>query len=816
MKLFKSHWWNPIAALAIILGVLISIAITSSGLKAIIFITHALFPNTIEVASVEGTLIGPIHLKQLKLHLKNADITVEQVDFDWDAHSFLEKKIHIKQLALIKPLIVVHTTMNSFATGKSQNAESSFSFESLSVKLKQLHQKITIDTIQISQLDIQSEKQHFRLDGQLNATWNMSWAIESYPIDSIQPNVKGILNASGVIKGLRLEPQILADGQLSNTIFHDIKIQIVNAHIGIQTSFEQDTIFKQLQLTLQSKNIIRADHKIPELNADLTITALNHGYKGLLTTKSTVLQTSIMKLQKIITLPKTETQLLWNSTGLRTHFTTKNSPNVITASILLPNFNSQSTFNVILKQSIQADLKANLVSIQLLQPFFPDWKILSGKMNCQINAKGTITKPTVVGNVKIQDAKLFLPDFNIQLNDIQLEAQGNSLQKILLKGHALSDGGNIDLTGTASLENFEPSAILTLKGKNFLIYHTPRYQIYASPNIEIQVSDKLLKLTGNISIPKARLFPMELSNEVITLPSEIEILGEKKPDNQSPNIPINTDFQLSLEKNITLKLLGLTGRLEGSLHITSAPESPTLASGELSIVDGQYEAYGQKLSIRKGARLTFANSPIDDPTLYLQAVRTINTIIPNNTQTSVIANTLFNTPASTTLLLPPQSTEVTVGITVKGKVQNPELSLFSEPATFSQSDILSMMLLNQPLDQVSPADAQLLLKAATALSPTGGQLTHIINQIEQAFGVDELNVTSIPQLTPGSSTITKNTSVVIGKRLSSRLYINYSYGLTAPLNILKISYLIGSKWKIQTEANDNANAVDLFYTLETN
>src|SRR5579872_5845135 len=144
MKLFKSHWWNPIAALAAIFCVIITIAITPSGLKAIIFISHAMFPKTIEVSSVEGTLIGPIHLKQLKLHLKNADITIEQVDIDWNAHSLLENKIHIKQVVLIKPVIVFPTSIISSTSTKNQNSESSFSLNTLATKIRQLYQKITI------------------------------------------------------------------------------------------------------------------------------------------------------------------------------------------------------------------------------------------------------------------------------------------------------------------------------------------------------------------------------------------------------------------------------------------------------------------------------------------------------------------------------------------------------------------------------------------------------------------------------------------------------------------------------------------------
>jgi translocation and assembly module TamB len=71
-----------------------------------------------------------------------------------------------------------------------------------------------------------------------------------------------------------------------------------------------------------------------------------------------------------------------------------------------------------------------------------------------------------------------------------------------------------------------------------------------------------------------------------------------------------------------------------------------IGRGELSVADGRYEALGQKLDINRG-RLLFDASPLDDPGLDIEARRRVET------------------------------TEV--GLNVRGTLQAPRLTFFSDP-----------------------------------------------------------------------------------------------------------------------------------------
>ena len=85
----------------------------------------------------------------------------------------------------------------------------------------------------------------------------------------------------------------------------------------------------------------------------------------------------------------------------------------------------------------------------------------------------------------------------------------------------------------------------------------------------------------------------------------------------------------------------------------------SIGTGEITILEGRYRAYGQRLDTQNG-RLLFTGSPLDNPGLDLRAVREVDNI--------------------------------TVGLEVRGRLQQPQIELFSIP-TLGQTDMLSYLLL---------------------------------------------------------------------------------------------------------------------------
>jgi len=63
------------------------------------------------------------------------------------------------------------------------------------------------------------------------------------------------------------------------------------------------------------------------------------------------------------------------------------------------------------------------------------------------------------------------------------------------------------------------------------------------------------------------------------------------------------------------------------------------------------------------------------------------------------------------------------------------------------------------------------------------------------------------------STLSNETSLVLGKYLSPRLYVSYGVSLTESINTFKMRYTLNDRWTIKTEAGKEIGA-DLVYTIE--
>jgi translocation and assembly module TamB len=61
--------------------------------------------------------------------------------------------------------------------------------------------------------------------------------------------------------------------------------------------------------------------------------------------------------------------------------------------------------------------------------------------------------------------------------------------------------------------------------------------------------------------------------------------------------------------------------------------------------------------------------------------------------------------------------------------------------------------------------------------------------------------------------ILNETSLVIGRYLSPRLYVSYGTSITETLNTFKLRYTLGDHWTVKTEIG-TASGADLVYSIE--
>ncbi len=145
------------------------------------------------------------------------------------------------------------------------------------------------------------------------------------------------------------------------------------------------------------------------------------------------------------------------------------------------------------------------------------------------------------------------------------------------------------------------------------------------------------------------------------------------------------------------------------------------------MAEGSYTAYARRLDIQRG-RLIFTGGAIDDPGIDVRAQK--------------------------------QFPDVTAGVNVRGTLLQPHMSFFSDPP-LPQSQIVSLILAGGSLNS-----AQNSSNAATR--PGGGAAR--CRSSAPRVGLPDVSLETDP--------VANETSLVLGRYLSPRLYVSYGVSLT--------------------------------------
>ncbi len=143
--------------------------------------------------------------------------------------------------------------------------------------------------------------------------------------------------------------------------------------------------------------------------------------------------------------------------------------------------------------------------------------------------------------------------------------------------------------------------------------------------------------------------------------------------------------------------------------------------------------------------------------------------------------------------------DVKAGVNVRGTLPHPRISFFSEPP-LPQSQILSLILAGGSLETAQSKSNR--TQTGNELLAQGSAI--LAQQLGARVGIEDVSV---------ESDLDNQTSLVLGKYLSPRLYVSYGISFTEQLNTLKLRYTLSDRWTIKTEVG-KARGADLVYTIE--
>lgn len=472
----------------------------------------------------------------------------------------------------------------------------------------------------------------------------------------------------------------------------------------------------------------------------------------------------------------------------------------LTLEFQLPKF----TLNTELKdkQTLSAELSLQVSSLDFLQNLSPDINNLKGQLLASLMVKGTVSNTQIDSKISLSKTSFSLPKLGIDLNNLQINAQGkrNTWEAT---GSVASAGHHLLITGKGNLSS-KFVADLKLEGNDFPLMKTNEYQIHISPNVNLHLTPTTQVLSGTILVPYAEIKPQTFNNS-ISLPEDV-VYKHKEKASSSPSMG-SMDIDIEMGKEVAINVKGLKGHLDGTLHVKQAAQGSINAYGELSVNKGTYKAYGQDLTIQQG-ELIFTGGPINNPGINLRAAKKIKSTPTTFSSSSQLLDFNSNNQQDVTF-----GETMTLGVEVTGRLTHPKIQLFSDPATLSQADILSMLVLGRPANQANKAGGQLLLTAISSMSlGSNTNSLRLLEQLKQSAGID-FNVQTNTNYNQATNTASDSTAFVVGKSLSKRLYLSYNIGLSqTDTNILTLRYILNKFFSIQVSNSDTSSAIDILYT----
>lgn len=423
------------------------------------------------------------------------------------------------------------------------------------------------------------------------------------------------------------------------------------------------------------------------------------------------------------------------------------------------------------KDRIAGNMQGQFKHLDWLEPLSENLMNPDGKLAWNLNIEGSLKAPIITGNVALRDAVVRIPAAGIQLQQINVELSSEDGKTGILNGRLKSGKGNLVLKGKIDRDNVENwSAELNVTGKEAQVANLPLAQVWASPALRLMARPGRIDVTGSVTIPEAEIKLQRLPETAVTPSEDVYFLDSDNTANKkSAKFDVYSNIKLILGDKVHLSGYGLNTNLSGILRLSETPGSPVSADGSLKVVEGRYEALGQLLEIERGE--IYFNGPVNTPRLNLRAVR--------------------------------HSDGIVTGLEISGTLQRPESRIFSDPP-MDETNALAYLLTGKPLGATSKSDSNMLLTAVTRLGLKGS--AKLVDDLRRRAGLDVLAIQ------PGEEL--EQTTLVLGKYLSPRFYIEYATGLIEDSSLLTIRYQINRHLQLEAQSSDQRQAIDLIYQIE--
>ena len=415
---------------------------------------------------------------------------------------------------------------------------------------------------------------------------------------------------------------------------------------------------------------------------------------------------------------------------------------------------------------LDGSIDAELTQLHLLPSLIPELAELEGKASLLASIGGTLGAPVLEATFELQDGLVDMPTLGLQPNEIQLLA--TLVEGILaFKATGRSGEGSFETEGNFDLNADGVEGRATLTGEKLLLANFPEARVAASPNLRLHYTGRDITIGGDVVIPFARITGVGGTTAITASPDEV-LVGARAPAERE-GVRVSSRVRVTVGPDVQIQAAGLRGSVEGNILTVIQPETLPWGRGELRVVDGTFGAFGQRLEIETG-RLIYTGGPLENPGLEIRAVRRVD--------------------------------QVTAGALVRGTLQQPQISVYSDPP-MPRAEALSYLTLGRSLNDLQSGEQRTVNQAANSLALSGGNV--IAQDLGRRLGFDDVSVSADDS--------GEGASLVVGRYIGGGVYVGYGLGLFDTVNTLRLRFQINQRLSLEATSGEE-QAADMFYTFE--
>jgi hypothetical protein len=366
------------------------------------------------------------------------------------------------------------------------------------------------------------------------------------------------------------------------------------------------------------------------------------------------------------------------------------------------------------------------------------------------------------------------PDGTVAFNEGAFTVDASGVSYAHLRGDVQLQGDTIHIDTISVLDNHDSALSLTgdlgvheqqvggvqlyVTARDFKVIDNELGNVRLNSDIEVTGELRAPRIDGDVSVNTGEInldqvVALTSSSAYSTTPTEYLEPPAPAPDaeasaSRSMVDGVRMNLRLSVPDDLVLKASSLetpgspisigafTITLGGDLEATMEPGDRPRLRGVVNTVRGFYDFQGRRFTILRDGTIRFVGGDELDPLLDLRAERVIRA--------------------------------VTANVNVRGTVKQPEIVLSSTPP-LEQADILSLIVFNQPANELGSGQQLSLTQRAQGLA-AGAAAGALTRSIGSALNLDEFAINLAPETGEAAQ-------LTIGQQVGQDLYVRVQQGL---------------------------------------